>query len=76
MQRERVLQREGMNPERLAGILAQQMPDAEKRRLADFVVDTSQGLESARAQVQAIIEAMRDPARRPPPRSVSDRKAG
>lgn len=65
MQRERVLAREGMSPERLAAILAQQTPDAEKRARADFIVDTGNGLAAARAQVQEIIAAMRDPARRP-----------
>ncbi|MFC3071273.1 dephospho-CoA kinase [Phenylobacterium soli] len=65
VQRERVLAREGMSPERLAAILAQQTPDAEKRARADFVVDTGNGLESARGQVAEIIAAMRDPARRP-----------
>lgn len=62
MQRERVLARPGMTPERLDAILAQQMADAEKRARAHFVVDTSQGLESARAQVKQIIAALRDPA--------------
>ncbi len=65
MQRERVLARPGMTPERLDAILAQQMADAEKRARAHFVVDTSRGLEAARAQVAEIIAAMRDPARRP-----------
>lgn len=65
VQRDRVLAREGMSPERLAAILAQQTPDAEKRQRADFVVDTGHGLEAARAQVKDIIVAMRDPARRP-----------
>jgi dephospho-CoA kinase len=65
MQRERVLARPGMTPERLDAILAQQVADAEKRARAHFVVDTSRGLEPARAQVAEIIAAMRDPARRP-----------
>lgn len=65
MQRERVLARPGMSPERLDAILAQQLADAEKRARAHFVVDTSRGLEPARAQVAEIIAAMRDPARRP-----------
>ncbi|HEY8615339.1 dephospho-CoA kinase [Phenylobacterium sp.] len=65
MQRERVLARPGMTPERLDAILAQQMADAEKRARAHFVVDTSRGLEVAREQVQAIIAVMRDPQRRP-----------
>ena len=59
MQRERVLAREGMSPERLAAILAQQIPDAEKRARADYVIDTGRGLEPARQQVQAIIDSLR-----------------
>jgi dephospho-CoA kinase len=65
MQRRRVLAREGMTPQRLDAILAQQMPDHEKRARAHFVVDTGRGLEDAREQVAQIIEALRDPARRP-----------
>lgn len=65
VQRERVLARAGMSPQRLEAILAQQLPDPEKRARADFVVDTSQGLEAARRQVFQVIEALRDPARRP-----------
>lgn len=59
MQRERVLARPGMTPDRLDAILAQQIPDAEKRARAHYVVDTGQGLESARAQVTNIIAALR-----------------
>ena len=59
LQRERVLAREGMTSERLAGILSHQTPDAEKRARADYVIDTGQGLEHARSQVQAVIEALR-----------------
>ena len=65
MQRERVLARPGMTSERLDAILAQQVADAEKRARAHFVVDTSRGLEPARAQVAEIIAAMRDPKRSP-----------
>jgi dephospho-CoA kinase len=65
MQRERVLARPGMTPERLDAILAQQMADAEKRARAHFVVDTGRGLEPAREQVRHIVEVMRDPQRRP-----------
>jgi dephospho-CoA kinase len=65
VQRERVLQRPGMTPLRFAAILDHQMPDAEKRARADFVIDTSQGLEPVRRQVAEIIAIMRDPQRRP-----------
>jgi dephospho-CoA kinase len=58
VQRSRVLQRPGMSVEKLDAILAKQMPDEEKRRRADFVVDTSRGLEPARAQVRAILGAV------------------
>ena len=64
-QRERVLARPGMTPERLDDILRRQLPDAEKRARADFVIDTGRGLEAARQQVEEVIAAMRDPARRP-----------
>ena len=64
-QRKRVLAREGMTPERLEAILARQLPDAEKRARAHFMVDTGLGLDAARAQVADIIATMRDPARRP-----------
>jgi dephospho-CoA kinase len=69
-QRARVLAREGMTPERLEAILAHQMPDAEKRARADFVIDTSLGLEPVRLQVAEIIAIMRDPGRRPNRRSA------
>jgi dephospho-CoA kinase len=57
VQRERVLARPGMTEEKLAAILARQVPDAEKRRRAHFVVDTSRGFDSARAQVRGILRA-------------------
>lgn len=64
-QRARVLARPGMTSDKLEAILARQMPDAEKRRRADFVVDTSHGLDAARAQVRAILDAVaRMPQRR------------
>jgi dephospho-CoA kinase len=68
VQRERVLQREGMSPERLDAILAHQTPDAEKRARADFIIDTGAGLEPVRKQVAEIIGVMRDPLRRPEPK--------
>jgi len=57
MQRARVMTRPGMTEEKFASLLGKQMPDAEKRRRADFVVDTSKDLDSARAQVRAILQA-------------------
>lgn len=66
VQRARVLARPGMNEEKLASILARQVPDAEKRRRADFVIDTGQGFDAARAAVKAIIaELVVDKAARP-----------
>ena len=59
VQRTRVLAREGMTPERLDAILAQQVPDAEKRARADYVVDTGKGLDHARVQVAEIIADLR-----------------
>ena len=55
LQRRRVLARPGMSEEKLAAILAKQVPDAEKRRQADFVIDTGEGFDAARAAVNAII---------------------
>jgi dephospho-CoA kinase len=55
MQRKRVLTRPGMTPEKLDALLAMQVPDAEKRRRADFIVDSGGGLESAREQVRDVL---------------------
>jgi dephospho-CoA kinase len=60
-QRERVLARPRMTPERLEQILARQMPDADKRQRADFVIDTGRGIEVAREQVKAVLEKVRSP---------------
>ncbi|MER8559192.1 dephospho-CoA kinase [Mesorhizobium sp. M0019] len=66
VQRARVLPRPGMSEEKLASILARQVPDAEKRRRADFVIDTGQGFDAARAAVKAIVaELVVDKAARP-----------
>jgi dephospho-CoA kinase len=55
VQRQRVLARPGMTEEKLASILAKQVPDADKRRQADFIIDTGQGMDAAHAAVKAII---------------------
>ena len=55
VQRERVLARPGMTVEKFEAILKRQVPDAEKRARADFVVDTGKGMDAARAQVRDII---------------------
>jgi dephospho-CoA kinase len=55
MQRARIFERPGMTEEKFRALIAKQIPDEEKRRRADFVVDTSQGYDSARAQVHAIL---------------------
>lgn len=62
VQRERVLARPGMTVEKFEAIKARQTPDHEKRARADFVVETSKGLDDARAQVRDIIAALRPPA--------------
>ena len=64
-QRERILARGTMTGEALDAILARQMPDDEKRRRADFVVDTSHGLDPVRARIRDILaEAAKMPRRR------------
>jgi dephospho-CoA kinase len=66
IQRERILARDNMTGERLDAILARQLPDAEKRRRADFVVDTSHGLDPVRERIRDILEeAAKMPRRRP-----------
>jgi dephospho-CoA kinase len=59
VQRERVMARPGMTAEKFASILAKQMPDAEKRAKADFIVDSSRGLEAAQQQVRDILASIR-----------------
>jgi len=58
IQRRRVLARADMTADRFEAILSKQMPDAEKRRRAHFLVDTGLGMEPARRQVGAILRAM------------------
>jgi dephospho-CoA kinase len=58
VQRQRALERPGMTEEKFAALLAKQMPDAEKRRRADFIVDSSQSFDHARAQVRDILQAV------------------
>ncbi|HEY7231863.1 MAG TPA: dephospho-CoA kinase [Pseudolabrys sp.] len=55
VQRTRIFERPGMTSQKFAAIAANQMPDAEKRKRADFVVDTSGGFDAARAQVREIL---------------------
>lgn len=62
VQAERVLARPGMTRERLDAILERQTPDAEKRRRADFIIDTGQGLDAARARVAEIVGTVLDPS--------------
>jgi dephospho-CoA kinase len=58
IQRDRVLEREGMTPEKFDGLLARQMSDADKRARADFIVYTDKGIEDARQQVHQILETL------------------
>jgi dephospho-CoA kinase len=55
IQRQRVLERPGMTEEKFSAILSKQLPDAEKRRRADFIVDSSKDFDHARAQVHDIL---------------------
>jgi len=64
VQRRRVLARSGMTEDKYAAILAKQLPDAQKRARADFVVDTSLDFDHARAQVRDILQALAKMPRR------------
>ena len=59
MQRARVLARPGMTVDKFEMILSRQVPDAEKRRRADYIVETGNGLEAARQQVRGILDKIR-----------------
>jgi len=58
IQRRRAFERPGMTEEKFTALLAKQTPDAEKRRRADFIVDSSQSFDHARAQVRDILQAV------------------
>ena len=69
------MQRPGMTPEKLEQMLARQMPDAEKRARADFVVDTGGTFAETDAQVDRIIESLEGPRRaRPTPNTGRERR--
>jgi dephospho-CoA kinase len=66
IQRQRVLSRPNMSHELLETMLSRQLPDAEKRRRANFIVDTSDGIEPVRLRIRDILEqAAKMPRRRP-----------
>jgi dephospho-CoA kinase len=59
-QHRRLAKRASLSPEKIESLLARQMPDAEKRARADFVVDTSGDISATRAQIDAILEQLRE----------------
>lgn len=59
IQKQRVMDRPGMTEEKLQMILARQMPDEEKRKRADYIIDTSSGIADARLQVKAILDKLK-----------------
>ena len=67
VQRNRVLARPGMTSEKFEKILALQVPDADKRARADFVIDTGVPLAETRAQVAALVAHLRENGPWPPP---------
>jgi dephospho-CoA kinase len=58
VQRQRVLERPGMSEERFQAILQKQMPDADKRKRADFQIDTGRGMEAAEQSVRSILKTL------------------
>jgi dephospho-CoA kinase len=65
LQRSRVLARPGMSEDKLAALLARQTPDAEKRRRADFIIETDAGVEAAAQRVAEILATVRSSGWRP-----------
>lgn len=63
IQKQRVMARPGMTEEKFQMILQRQMPDAEKRARADFVIDTGKGIPEARLQVQAVLATLKSTLR-------------
>jgi dephospho-CoA kinase len=64
LQRQRAFERPGMTEEKFLALLAKQMPDAEKRRRADFIVDSSQAFDHTRAQIRDILKRIANMPRR------------
>ena len=60
VQRARLMERPGMTEEKMTRLLARQMPDSEKRRRADFLIDTSGGFDAARSDVRKILRQLRE----------------
>jgi dephospho-CoA kinase len=71
MQRERVLARPGMTEVKFEAILKKQVPDAEKRRRADYVIDSGRGMEPARLAVKQIVEELTSKAASDRPQHLS-----
>lgn len=63
LQKQRVLMRPGMTQEKFEAIAGKQTPDTEKRARADFIVETGEGLDAARAQVRHILKTLREDSR-------------
>lgn len=73
VQAARVLARPGMTRAAFDALLTRQLPDADKRARADFVVDTGRGLEAAERQVEAILAEVLSPSWKPPRPALSSR---